>query len=406
MPKYFIYARKSTDDEERQQLSIPAQIDELKAFSQKENLEVADTLIESKTAKKAGRNIYLLDTKKLVDLKFPTVYFQNNPNGLFMLSIAFGQSKYYVDSLSENTKRGLRQKIRQGGYPSLAPVGYLNERLDKTISIDRKKAPIILEAFNLYSTGNYSMEAICKFLAANKVLGVRANKLMKVDIVKRILTNPFYYGYFRYNGELYPGRHKALITQKFIREEILAGHLNDLIKKHSLPDQWGKEFYQRIDAEEKTITQSLNQSGQALKLELKVIQNKLASLLDSYLDKVIDRDDYLDKKNQLMGRKKDLEEQLINLLPSQTAWLGPFRDWVKQGLQASRIADQATDYYTKRQFLINTGSDFRLKEKKAYFLSGKHPAALGAAATIRDLERDRRVELLYSAWKADVEPIN
>src|SRR3989344_383276 len=514
MPRYFIYARKSTEDGERQQLSIPAQIEELRTFSHKENLQVVDTLIESKTAKKpgrkifnemlerveageadgiiswhadrlarnavdAGRIIYLLDTKKLVDLKFPTVMFQNNPNGLFMLSIAFGQSKYYVDSLSENTKRGLRQKIRQGGYPSLAPVGYLNERLDKTISIDRKKAPIILEAFNLYSTGNYSMEAICKFLAANKVLGVRANKLMKVDIVKRILTNPFYYGYFRYNGELYPGRHKALITkkffdqvqsvvakrgyaspaqphnlpfagfircgqcgfiitgetktkfykttnhtarytyyrctkkskhikcsQKFIREEILAGQLNDLIKKHSLPDQWGKEFYQRIDGEEKTITQSLNESGQALKLELKVIQNKLECLLDSYLDKVIDRDDYLDKKNQLMGRKKDLEENLVNLLPSQTAWLGPFRDWVKQGLQASRIADPATDYYSKRQFLLNTGSDFRLKDKKAYFLSGKHPAALGAAATIRDLERDRGVEPLSSPWKGDVEPIN
>ena len=514
MPKYFIYARKSTDDVERQLLSIPAQIDELRTFSQKENLEVLDTLIESKTAKKpgrklfnemlsrieageadgiiswhpdrlarnavdAGRIIYLLDTKKLIDLKFPTVMFQNNPQGLFMLSIAFGQSKYYVDSLSENTKRGLRQKIRQGGYPSLAPVGYLNDRLDKTIDIDHKKAPVILEAFNLYATGNYSMEAISRFLAANKVLGVRANKLMKVGIVKRILTNPFYYGYFRYNGELYQGRHKPLMTkkffdqvqmvvtkrgyafpaqphnlpfagfircgqcgfiitgetktkfykttnhtvrytyyrctkkskhikcsQKFIREEVLAGQLNELIKKHSLPGQWGKEFYQRIDGEEKTITQSLNESGQALKLELKVIQNKLECLLDSYLDKVIDRDDYLDKKNQLMGRKKDLEENLVNLLPSQTAWLGPFRDWVKQGLQASRIADPATDYYSKRQFLLNTGSDFRLKDKKAYFLSGKHPAALGAAATIRDLERDRGVEPLSSPWKGDVEPIN
>ena len=149
MPKYFIYARKSTDDEERQLLSIPAQIDELRTYAKKENLEVIDTLIESKTAKKpgrkifnellsrieageadgiiswhpdrlarnavdAGRIIYLLDTKKLIDLKFPTVYFQNNPNGLFMLSIAFGQSKYYVDSLSENTKRGLRQKNPSG----------------------------------------------------------------------------------------------------------------------------------------------------------------------------------------------------------------------------------------------------------------------------------------------------
>ncbi|MDZ7586782.1 MAG: recombinase family protein [Patescibacteria group bacterium] len=58
MPKYFIYARKSTDDEQRQLLSIPAQIDELRVFSQKENLEVLDTFIESKTAKKPGRKIF------------------------------------------------------------------------------------------------------------------------------------------------------------------------------------------------------------------------------------------------------------------------------------------------------------------------------------------------------------
>src|SRR3989344_4965106 len=382
MPKYFIYARKSTDDVERQLLSIPAQIDELRTFSQKENLEVLDTLIESKTAKKpgrklfnemlsrieageadgiiswhpdrlarnavdAGRIIYLLDTKKLVDLKFPTVMFQNNPQGLFMLSIAFGQSKYYVDSLSENTKRGLRQKIRQGGYPSLAPVGYLNDRLNKTIVIDEKKAPVVVEAFNRYAAGKYSIDAVGRFMAENGVYGVRAGKVMKKGIVKRILTNPFYYGHFRYNNELFPGKHKPLITKKFfdqvqaviasrghvqpepyhfpfagfircgvcgfivtaevktkfyketnrlakyiyyrctrknkalncrqpfIREEALVSQLNDLIKKHLIPKQWGKEFYQRIDDEEKQITQSLNQSGQTIKLKLANIKSRL-----------------------------------------------------------------------------------------------------------------------------------
>ena len=499
MPKYFIYARKSTDDEERQLLSIPAQIDELRTFAQKENLEVIDTLIESKTAKKpgrkifndllsrielgeadgiiawhpdrlarnavdAGRIIYLLDTKKLVDLKFPTVMFQNNPQGLFMLSIAFGQSKYYVDSLSENTKRGLRQKIRLGGYPSLAPIGYLNDRLTKTVVIDNKKAPVILKAFNLYSTGNYSMKAISRFLAGNNVFGVRANKQMKVDIVKRILTNPFYYGYFRYNGELFPGKHKALITKKFfdqvqavvakrgyirpepynlpfagfikcgqcgftitgetktkfykgtnrsarytyyrctrknkhidchqpfIREEDLVNQLNGLIKKHSIPDEWGKEFYQRIDGEEKLITQSLVESSQAVKLQLAGIKSRLDRLLESYLDKVIDRDDYLENKNRLVGQKKNLEEQLVNLYDSQTAWLGPFRNWVKLALQAKEIADSTTDYNSKRQFLLNSGSDFKLKDKKAYFLSVSHPAALGAAATVRNLERETGFE--------------
>ncbi|MDZ7586440.1 MAG: recombinase family protein [Patescibacteria group bacterium] len=412
----------------------------------------------ARNAVDAGRIIYLLDTKKLVDLKFPTVMFQNNPQGLFMLSIAFGQSKYYVDSLSENTKRGLRQKIRQGGYPSLAPIGYLNDRFNKTILIDKKKAPIVLEAFNLYATGNYSMKAISQFFASNNILSVRSHKLIKVDIIKRIFTNPFYYGYFRYNNEIYQGKHKPLITKKFfdqvqtvvakrghvqpkshynfpfagfmkcghcdftitgetktkfykgtnrtarytyyrctrksktidcrqpfIREEVLVEQLNELIKKHSLPDEWGKEFYQRIDDEEKQITQSLLESGQAIKLTLQAIKTRLDQLLESYLDKVIDRDDYLENKNKLMGQKKNLEEQLVNLHDSQTAWLGPFRDWVKLALQAKEISGSTTDYHSKRNFLLNPGSDFRLRDKKAYFPSRKPWAALGAAATIRKL---------------------
>jgi len=161
MIKYFAYCRKSTDEADRQILSIDGQIAELKEFAKRENLEVVDFFTEAKTAKKPGREkfeqmlkliekgeangilswhadrlarnsvdggkiIYLLDTGKLQSLKFPTLWFENTPQGKFMLSIAFGQSKYYIDNLSENVKRGIRQKLRNGVYPSKAPIGYLN----------------------------------------------------------------------------------------------------------------------------------------------------------------------------------------------------------------------------------------------------------------------------------------
>src|SRR5947209_2881838 len=64
-----------------------------------------------------GRIIYLLDGDKMRALQFPTFRFEPDPQGKFMLSIMFGQSKYYVDSLSENTKRGLREKVRRGEFP-------------------------------------------------------------------------------------------------------------------------------------------------------------------------------------------------------------------------------------------------------------------------------------------------
>lgn len=67
-----------------------------------------------------GRIIYMLDTRKIATLKFPRTWFENTPQGKLMLHSEFGFSKYYVDSLSENTKRGLREKVRRGEFPGPA----------------------------------------------------------------------------------------------------------------------------------------------------------------------------------------------------------------------------------------------------------------------------------------------
>src|SRR3989339_217064 len=246
--KYFLYARKSTDDEERQLLSIPAQIDELREFAQKENLNVIDTFIESKTAKvpgrdifnqmlnrveageaqgilawhpdrlarnavDAGRVVYLLDRNILSDLKFPTFWFQNTPQGLFMLSIAFGQSKYYVDALSVNTKRGLRQKVRLGWMPSCAPIGYLNDRLTKTIVKNPKTWLIIKQLFEFYAEGSHTIIEASDFLAKKGFISPYGNNI-HLDRVKKILKNPFYCGLFWYSKELHPGKQEPIISKK------------------------------------------------------------------------------------------------------------------------------------------------------------------------------------------------
>jgi site-specific DNA recombinase len=246
--KYFIYARKSTDSEERQVLSIEAQLAELKEFAAKEKLEIVASLCEAKTAKEPGRTvfgemldriekgaaqgilawhpdrlarnsidggriIYLLDTGKLKDLKFPTFWFDNTPQGKFMLNIAFGQSKYYIDNLSENIKRGHRAKLRKGIWPSFAPLGYLNNHKTKGIDIDPEKAPLIRKAFELYATGEYTLKAIAKIL---KDAGLRSykGKVLSVSCVQRMLKNTFYYGVFRFNGEMYDGSHEPIISKK------------------------------------------------------------------------------------------------------------------------------------------------------------------------------------------------
>ena len=72
-----------------------------------------------------------------------------------MLNIAFGQSKYYVDNLSENIRRGIRQKLRNGIWPAWAPLGYVNDKNASNIVVDKTRAKLIRKTFEMYSTGEY-----------------------------------------------------------------------------------------------------------------------------------------------------------------------------------------------------------------------------------------------------------
>ena len=246
--KFFLYARKSTDIEDKQVLSIEAQIAELRAFVKQNSLDIVETFIEKQSAKIPGRPIfgkmlkriesgeadgilawhpdrlarnsvdggqiiYLIDCGRITALKFPQFWFEPTPQGKFMLNIAFGQSKYYVDSLSENTKRGLRQKVRRGEYPSVAPIGYINDVRTKSIVVDRKKARIIRQAFELYAKGNSRLEDISNFLAQRGIMS-RGGKRIHKTRATFILSNPFYTGLFKYGGELHEGKYEPIIAKK------------------------------------------------------------------------------------------------------------------------------------------------------------------------------------------------
>ncbi len=250
--KYIAYCRKSTDEKDKQVLSIDQQIAELKEFTLREHLEVIDFVTEARTAKIPGREqfasllrriekgeaqgivswhpdrlarnsidggkvIYLLDTGKLMDLKFPSFWFESTPQGKFMLNIAFGQSKYYVDNLSENVKRGLRHKVRMGIWPMKAPFGYINDRTTKTIQIDPEKSKVVKKAFELFAQGGKSFTEISQFLykfGITRGWKSKNNDPLHINQVKKMFTNRFYIGILNYAGEYYEGSHKAFITKE------------------------------------------------------------------------------------------------------------------------------------------------------------------------------------------------
>jgi site-specific DNA recombinase len=82
-------------------------------------------------------------------------------------------SKYYVDSLGENIKRGKRQKVKNGLWPQYAPVGYLNDRTTRGIVLDPVRAPLVRKAFELGATGEYTIDQITDTVNDLGLVGIR-----------------------------------------------------------------------------------------------------------------------------------------------------------------------------------------------------------------------------------------
>ncbi|MBB4302831.1 DNA invertase Pin-like site-specific DNA recombinase [Rhodobium orientis] len=263
--KYFIYCRKSQEAEDRQVMSLASQNEEIDRLIEGDGeVTIVDRYEEAFSAKQPGRPlfdemmrriergeaegiiawhpdrlarnsmdggrvIYALDQGTLKNLLFCSYAFENSSQGKFMLNIIFGYSKYYVDSLSENVKRGQRTKIRNGWQPNLAPIGYRNCRETGTIVPDGEHFEIVRRMFGLLLTGNYSVAEIHR-VAANEwgyitpTVRTRGGKKLGLSTTHNILNNPFYAGYIRWQGELHPGRHLPVVSKsQFERAQQILG---------------------------------------------------------------------------------------------------------------------------------------------------------------------------------------
>ena len=274
--KYFIYCRKSQEAEDRQIMSLESQADEVqRIIGSDTSIEIVDTYTEAYSAKQPGRPlfnemvkriekghaqgiiswhpdrlarnsmdggqiIYLLDQGKLTDLKFANYSFENSSQGKFMLSIMFGQSKYYVDNLSENVKRGQRTKLKNGWKPNMAPIGYKNCPETKTILPNKEHFKVVRNIFELLLSGGHSVLSIHRIVCdewgyTTPQHKTKGGKKPAVSTLYKMLSNPFYAGFILWNGQIYEGRHKPVVTkQEFERAQILIGGKTKIKpKKHA-----------------------------------------------------------------------------------------------------------------------------------------------------------------------------
>ncbi len=245
--KYVIYCRKSTDTEDKQVLSLESQERELLDIAEKHNLKVVKVLKESVSAKASGRPVFnemikMISSKKAeailcwkldrlarnfidgglvidslqrsVIKEIRTYEALHLPSdNVLMLAVQLGMANQYIRDLSVNVKRGNREKLARGGWPNHAPFGYLNNKGDKTISIDPVRAPYVIRTYELYNTKSYGFKEISEILYREGLRTKSGNKAL-INQIYRILSNPFYMGMMLRDGKYYQGNHQAIISKE------------------------------------------------------------------------------------------------------------------------------------------------------------------------------------------------
>lgn len=262
--KYFLYARKSSENEDRQIQSIDDQLRKLKELAKNMDLLIVGVFTESKSAKKPdNRPIFEDMIKQIEDGKadgilcwqinrlsrnpvdsgklswmlqngviqsIQTIDRQYRPeDNVIVFSVESGAANQFILDLRKNTIRGIESKIDKGWLPAYAPQGYLNDVVNKTITNDPERFDVIRRMWDLMLTGKYSATKILDIV--NSEWGYKTRKTkraggkpMSQSEIYRILKDPFYYGYFKYNNKLYEGKHEPMISfEEYERVQEILG---------------------------------------------------------------------------------------------------------------------------------------------------------------------------------------
>lgn len=229
MDRCVIYARVSTKEQQDEGYSIPAQLKAIRAFCASQKLSPVAEFVEAESAGKAGRKRFTemveflktnADVRVVVAHKLDRLYrnfadqvlleeivgararyvngdVPDSPQGELLRDVQLSVAKFYLGNLAEEVRKGMDEKVLQGGWPHRAPLGYLNDRSTRTIVPDPLKAPLVRWAFERYASGVVSLSQIADELADRGLVQGSGRKLGAAS-VHHILSNPIYAGRIRH----------------------------------------------------------------------------------------------------------------------------------------------------------------------------------------------------------------
>jgi site-specific DNA recombinase len=419
--KYCLYARKSTESEERQVLSIDSQIKEMLQLAERDGLEVVAMKRESHSAKETGQRpifneiveelkigkyngiitwaadrvsrnavdlgkiVDLMDAGKLQEIRTFSQTFSNTPNDKFMLMIMGGQAKLENDNRGINVKRGLRTRAEMGLWSGLAPIGYLNQyRLDKKceLIVDPQRGHVVKQMFEKVAYEHWSGRKVYNWLRFELNFYTRGNKPLTLSGVYRILENSFYYGVFerpKGSDNWYQGKHEPLITQELF-EKTKAQLKRDNIQRENKEFSFTKLFTcgycgSGISAEEKW--KQLKDGTHAKYIYYSCSRSRDRNCKNQYIreeDLIKEMLKILDKVDiNELGMRQKLEDEIARFNIFQRSVLGStdklqnntetdIRNYAKYILKEGTVME-------KRELLANLKSKIIYKDKTLTFIN-------------------------------------
>jgi len=238
------YIRVSTEEQAEEGYSVASQERFLTDYASGHDLCVVETFAESESAARPGRGgfgdmvellekdrsitgvlIYKMDrvSRNLTDYAYlveklgmviisATEEFPNNATGRFMGDIHAVMARYFSAQLSERVRDAMHEKARQGIYPSLAPLGYLNDPETRTIYPDPRRARMISELHETYVETDMSLRELTAW-AKKRGLRTRKGNAVHRTGIHAILTNPIYKGIVRWGSVVADGKHEPIVSK-------------------------------------------------------------------------------------------------------------------------------------------------------------------------------------------------
>jgi site-specific DNA recombinase len=250
-----LYARVSSREQEAEGYSLAAQVKLLRDYATLHGIKVLEEFIDVETAKRTGREEFgkmlsflkrsrkcrvvlaektdrlyrnLKDWVTIDDLGLELHLVKENvilahdarSSEKFMHGIRVLMAKNYIDNLSEEVTKGMVEKAEQGMWPSFAPLGYRNVAVPgeqdsrKMIEPDPDRAPLVVQLFEWYATGDYSIKELGRMAKDSGLTFRKSGALIPTSTVHRILRQRIYTGDFEWHGRVHRGTYEALISRE------------------------------------------------------------------------------------------------------------------------------------------------------------------------------------------------